>query len=309
MATNNSADTRADEDKQEAPLPPGTAVSERASSHGALAVMDFGDDAGLGIDGAGADEFVIPFLTVLQTNSPQCDDIEGVPGAKPGMLFNTATGELYDGRAGVVFLPVHRDHNFAEFVPRNLGGGFVGTHAPDDDLVLALRAKYGKFGRLYTSEKRTSDGMPAEGTEIQETFSLYGLLVDEATGLVQRVIVPFKSTQIRKYKAFVSRADGIRYQGTDGKPVKPPLWAHRWRITTVGESNKKGKFYGFALRLAGQAADGTELPIINSLVKRTDPLYASGREFYDLVVEGRVKADYAGAARTEGDGGEEDIPM
>ncbi len=136
---------------------------------GALQVMDFGEDAGLGMENTTADEFTIPFITVLQTNSPQCDENEGsyIPGAKAGMFYNTGTGELINGKDGFIFVPVARDHNFAEFTPRNLGGGFVGTHAPDDDLVIMLRAKFGKFGKMYTSDRKMPDGQPAEGTEVQ----------------------------------------------------------------------------------------------------------------------------------------------
>lgn len=280
---------------------------------GALAVMDFGDDAGVGIDGAGADELLIPFVVVLQKNSPQCDEEAGtaVPGARPGDFYNTATGQVYDGKRGVTGIPVHRDHNFAEFTPRNLGGGFVGTHAPDDDLVLQLRAKYGKFGRMYTSERKTPEGLPAEGTEVQETFYVYFIIVDEATGLTERVILAFKSTQIKKYKGWISRVDGIRYMGPSGQPIKPPLWAHRWRLTTVGEKNAKGSFSGVVVRLAAQNDDGTEMPLIHSLVKRSEPLYAQGREFYDLIAQGKAQADYGGVQKAEGEkeADDDDIPM
>lgn len=302
------ATTTAEDDKQ-----PGQDLTQHEPRAGALAVMDFGDDAGVGIDGAGADELLIPFITILQKNSPQCD-VEGgtaVPGAKPGDFFNTATGEIYDGKKGLVVVPVHRDHNFAEFTPRNLGGGFVGTHAPDDDLVLQLRARYGKFGKMFTSERKTPEGLPAEGTEVQETFYLYVLVEDTDTTLVQRAILPFKSTQIKKYKAWISRVDAIRYMSPDGKPVKPPLWAHKWRVTTVGEKNAKGSFSGYAVRLFAQNDDGTEKPLINSLIRRSETLYAQGREFYDLIAEGKAQADYSGAQKAEGDkpADDEEIPM
>jgi hypothetical protein len=275
-----------------------------------LTTYDFGDDAGRGLEGAGPDEFIIPFVTILASNSPQVKPARdgGVPGAAPGDFFNTATGELLSGETGFVFIPVARDHNYPEFIPRNLGGGFVGVHAPDEELVTSLRAKYGKFGRLYTSEARTSDGSPAEGTELQETFYLYGLLVDEGAGAFTRVILPFKSTQIRKYKGFISRADGFKYRTPDDKMVTPPLWAHRWRVTTRSESNKKGDFYGYVIRLAAQDEAGHELPVLRSLVPRSDPLYQAAREFYDLVTAGKVQADYAKAQDVTAEEDEE-IPM
>lgn len=281
------------------------AVRETSSQ---LATVDFGDDAGLGMEDVGRDEFIIPFLRVLQTNSPQVEDQAqgGLAGAKPGMVVNLGTNELLDGRTGFTFIPVHRDHNFVEFIPRNLGGGFVGIHDVDDPTVLQLRAEQGAFGKLFTSDKKTNEGLPAEGTEIGEQFYLYGLVVDDS-GFVGRVVIAFGSTQIKKYKGFIGRVDNIRYIGPDGNPVKPPLWAHRWRFTTVPESNKKGKFYGWAIGLAERNDDGTECPSVKSLVKRSDPLYTQGREFYDLIKGGGAKVDYAKAAEAEAEG--EEIPM
>lgn len=274
----------------------------------ALEVMDFGDDAGLGMEDVGRDEFIVPILRILQPLSPQCKPVAqgGLPGAKPGMIINTATNELYDGANGFVFVPVHRDHNFVEFIPRNLGGGFVGIHADDDPMILQLRAQQGQFGRLYTSDKKTSDGLPAEGTEIGEQFYLYGLVLDE-NGFASRVMIAFGSTQIKKYRGFISRVDTIRYIGPDNQQVKPPLWAHRWRLSTTYESNKKGEFYGWSIGLAERNDDGTEQPAIKSLVKRSDPLYTQGREFYDLIHTGGAKVDYAKAADAEAES--EEIPM
>lgn len=303
---NTKTETKHDEKKPEEERKDLTAPNQTG-----LAVVDFGDDAGAGTEDMGRDELIIPMLRVLQSNSPQCAEPRdgGLPGARPGMIINTATNELYPGDVGFIVVPVSREHTYPEFTPRNLGGGFLGVHAPDEDVVLALRAKFGKFGKLFTSDKKTPEGLPAEGTELQETYSLYVLLVDEASGLFVRAVIPFASTQIKKYKGLMSRIDGIRYLAPDGTPVKPPLWAHRWRATTVGEQNKKGKFYGWVLRLAAQDEHGTELPIIQSLLKRSDPLYQQAKAFYDLIQEGGARADYARAEGDDEGDPDNDIPM
>lgn len=290
-----------------------------------LATVDFGDDAGAGLEDMSREEQIIPFIRILQTNSPQVWDEDaktGTPGVKAGMFFNTATGETYDGGTkGLLFVPVSRDHNFVEFTPRNLGGGFVGVRSEDDPLVLELRAAQGQFGKLANgTTKRDNEGQPLDGTEITESYYLYGLLLEENepqiegetfaydTALASRVMLGFTSTQIKKYKGWVSRMDNFKYLGGDGKAKKPPMWAHVWRMTTTPEQNKKGKFRGWVISLAGKKPDGAEDSPIKSLIKLSNPIYAMGREFYDLIKGGKAKVDYA---KVGGDEPEEtdEIPM
>ena len=290
--------------KETAPLPveqPGTA----------LQVVDFGDDAGMGMEDVDKSEFKVPFLRILQTNSPQVKPLAegGLPGAQASMIFDTGSGQFWDGKEGLQFIPVHRDHNFVEYIPRNLGSGFVSIRAIDDPQVLELRTKQGAFGKLWTGTKRDNEGKLADGTEIAETFYLYGLTVD-ASGMTTRVIVPFTSTQIKKYQAFMRRTMDMKYVNPNSTkeaplpPMSPPIWAHRWRLGSVFEKNKKGEFYGWTLTLDAKKPDGSEAPFINSLIPRSNSLYKEARAFYDLLAAGKAKADY-----TKAEGATEEVPF
>lgn len=238
-----------------------------------LTIYDPGRDAGAGMENISRDEYAIPFIRVLDAKSPQCKPVAagGVPGAKAGSIFNVSTGEVYDGEKGIEFIPVHRDHNFGEWIPRDEsggGGGFVGIRAHDDPLVLELRAKNGQFGKLPTSD----------GHELVEAFYIYGLLV--ADGMASPVLISFTSTQIKKYKNFMTRVMGIQYQGPQGM-VRPPMWAHRWRLTTGYESKGTFSWYGWKIALV-------EEPPIKSRLKLNDPLYVQGRELYETIKSGRA---------------------
>ncbi len=71
---------------------------------GALALpFNYGDDSNSGWEGTDSSDFSIPFLAIFQAGSPQIKKKGGeyVEGAEEGMLYNTATGEIYDGDAGV----------------------------------------------------------------------------------------------------------------------------------------------------------------------------------------------------------------
>lgn len=269
----------------------------------ALAQADFGDDAGKGLENVSSSELTIPFLRILQSNNPQVKDVRegGIPGARPGMILNLATGELYDGIKGIPFVPVHRDHNYPEWTPRALGGGFVAIHDPEEPAILALRAKQGQFGKLTTATKFDGEGKPLDGTEFTETYYLYGLATDEYFG----ALVAFTSTQIKKYKTFMQRVTGFKYANPNGgAPVVPPMWAHKWLLQTVPEKNKKGDFYGWRLSLFIKNEDGSEAQYIKSLIPRSDPLYAQGKNLFGVIAEGKAKVDYAAA--TEREPGEDD---
>jgi hypothetical protein len=286
-----NAETPVVEEKKNVPAVPG-----QPKTGSAVQSYDYGQDTGAGTENVTGDEFQIPFLRILQALSPQCRPVAagGLAGAKPGMIFNAGTGEMFDGEKGIPFLPVHRDHNFVEFYPRppEGPGGFVGLHAPDAPKIVQLRAKHGKFGKLPSEDDK------GDTTEIGEAYYLYGLV---GLAMPAMVLVPFASTQIKKYKNFMARIIGIKYEGPDGKPVSPPLWAHRWNLTTVYETKGTNNFYGWSLTMAGDTAAEARLAT-------NDPLYVQGREFYNLIKTGQAKADYAKAAASA-EQGEEEIPM
>lgn len=271
-----------------------TSIATRAASDVAV-VEDFGADAGKGMENLDAGEYRIPFLRILDPKSPQCAPARaGGMGAKPGSLFNIATGELYDGEEGIEFIPCHRDHNFVEWKKRGQdgsGGGFVSIHDLDDPEVLRLRAEQGRFKKLQLR------GADDEDHEIAESFYLYGMLIDPY-GSLSRVILGFTGMQCKKYTAFVNRYDSIKYTvGLDeaGRPVmrKPPLWAHRWLIKTQYEKRGEQSWYGWVIELAARDKDGKEdRNSLRSLVPMSDSVYRAGAEFYELINTGRAEAEY-----------------
>ena len=266
----------------------GTNLPAAQTSGSALMVIDYGDDEGCGMENISRDEFKIPLMRILQSNSPQCKPVSagGTEGAVAGMIYNTATGEMWSGENGLLFIPVDRDHNYIEYVPRDAGGGFVGTYDIDDPVVGNLREKQGKFGKL------TMDS----GNELVETFYLFGLIIPPDGTTIQGV-VPFTSTQISKYQAFMTRYQSITYPNAAGKKVRPPLWAHRWKLGTVYQQNKKGQFFGWTLKLKSE-------PPVSCRMRLDDELYQQGRAFYELLKEGKARVEHsAGGGNPDGASG------
>lgn len=302
----------------------GSTAAEQPATGTDLMVVDFGADAGKGFENLKADEFAVPFMVMIQAGSPQVKpgNAKFIKGAQQGMFLKTSTGETFEAfepSDGVPFIPVVRDHYYAEFTPEDKGSGFIGIKSADDPEVLSLREKQGKFGILKTARE----------TELVEYYALYGLFPINP-GYIFRGIIRFKSTEIKKYQGFMETANGIRYpDGKGGFMIDaPPLWAHKWILTTKPEKKKEYDWIGMRLTLANGAtgrfpdpqkkgeADADYRARLASnpgprpaLIRPNDPLYIMAKEFSASIASGRVKADYEGAEQADGGGANEDIPF
>ena len=113
----------------------------------------FADDAGAGMEGAGAESFAIPFLMILQKLSPQVDETSGVAidGAKAGMIFENITRKLVDGKEGVIIIPCAYRRVFLHWSESK---GFQGELLPEE---VSQKRQAGEIverrGKLYVPDK------------------------------------------------------------------------------------------------------------------------------------------------------------
>lgn len=244
----------------------------------ALSVLDFSADAGHGMEGATQDAFAIPFLSVLQKGSPTVDEAlpTYVEGHKAGQLFENVSGQTFDGKAGVLFVPCAFRRVFVRWAPRDLGGGFKGEVSPEEVAELRAQGKIVEMdGRLLAP---LDDGTIHEKKcdRFSDTRNHYGLLVT-ADGGWRNVLISLASTQIKKSRMLMSMLAGVKLGGPSGM-YTPPTFANLVKLTTIGESNDKGSWFGVKFELAGQ-------------VQRAD-IYAAAKAFHAAVVKGAVTAKY-----------------
>lgn len=288
--TNNrrgaAATTGADEGAAN-PVPQDESKALMAATSNAVTTMaddsiDFAADAGAGMEGAGAEAFAIPFLKVLQSNSPEVDGTKPIEGAKAGMFLNTVTGELFDGREGVRFVPCVYQRRFLRWAPRGGAGqqGFRGELLPEE--VSQLR----NDGKLVEHENRLffplEDGKVDDKRcdRVTDTRSHFGLTLGK-DGTPAQVLMSLASTQIKKSKLLMS----LLNQQTvvkDGRHVPAPTFANVIRITTVKESNDRGSWYGVHFALDGKV--------------QSKAIYEAARNFHSSINAGQVKVNYADAA-------------
>lgn len=239
-----------------------------------LAVGGFEDYAGSGFENTSQDDYSIPFIGILQALSPQVQENDAL---RPGMIVNTVTGDVYESKTGFSFVPVTTLHNVVEFRPRDTGGGFVGVHDINSPVVVAAKNASTEYGSWKTPE----------GNELIETFNLYGMLIDnEGNGC--EVVLAFSGSKIKKYKGFLTKAKMIQFQRADGSRFPAPLFAHRYRFTTVLEKNTKGNFFNWNIAFDGEDARAARLSPDSTLVQRAV-------SFQQLLADGLAQANYTAA--------------
>jgi hypothetical protein len=198
----------------------------------------FEEDAGSGLENLTAEDLTIPRLKILQALSPEVNKRDGkyVEGAAAGDIINTVTKSLYTEDDGCVVLPVAYKRMFLEWQPRESGGGLVKQHL--DPNILS-----------QTTKDKTGADMLENGNYIQTSATHYGLVVDGDS--YQQVMIPMAGTQLKKSRTWNSVMASIKVQSSAGKVFTPPSYSHRYKLTTVAESNDRGTWFGWNIELAG----------------------------------------------------------
>lgn len=232
--------------------------------------------------GAGMEEFnaktMAPsFFRVLQTNSPEVDEAHAnfVNGAKAGMLFNTVTKELFDGKEGAIVIPCHFQRKQLRWAPRGSAQSYKG------EVTEVEAAEARAANKLVEYENRwyfTDDGKvdDKKNDRLVDTRIHYVLIVDKDGG-VKRAIFPLASTSIKPSSVWnAMQAD--RKITVGGKMITEPAMFNAYTVTTVRKSNDKGAWY---------------IPNFTWLRRNDSNLLRLGGEFHDALVSGAVEADLA----------------
>lgn len=224
------------------------------------AVQFFAEDANDGFDDLTAQDYAIPFFTVLQKMSPQLDNIEG---AKAGNIFNSVTEEC---ASSLKVIPCAYKREFIEWRPREQGGGYVGAHTIDASIVTSATRQ---DGRLVTRD----------GNLLVETANHFVLAITD-TG-IDKGLITMSSTQLKKNRRWNSLMGGIKLKDSNGNMFTPARYSHMYNMSTQLEQNDKGSWYGWVIDIAGPVED--------------KGLYQMAKEFGQSVSAGEVKT----AAPTE----------
>ncbi|MCP4897734.1 MAG: hypothetical protein GY906_12245 [bacterium] len=247
---------------------------------------------GQGFENQTNEDVAIPFLKLLQVNSPEVTDN---PDAEAGMFFNTVSQEAYPE---VQIVPAITQHVFVAWKPEDEGGGIVATYPANDDLVKAAKSRSTEFGKY-------EDG---NGNDLVETFYVAAILSveDETKGMC---MVAFTSTKIKAYKGIMARIRPFQIV-VDDKRISPPMFAHLLTMTTEHKRNAKGAFYVPVITPA--LNDEGKPDLTAGLLPTEDIRFRMGQELRRMIQDGTAKADLSSqeSERTpRAEDGDEDLPF
>jgi hypothetical protein len=231
-------------------------------------MIDYGADAGdLGFT---KDDLAVPFIRILQSNSPQLQrgNAKFVRDARAGDFFNSVTQDYFGGEEGILILPVHFVRSYTEWRPRESGGGLVQDHGSDEAIL-----------RQCQRTDKNKLVLP-NGNYINEAahYFVFQLLGD---GQYTQGILPFASTQWRKARTWNTVMSGMVTKTPQGmRPL--PMFATIWRLTTVAESNDAGDWMGYKITKHGPVHEHTDGRMV----------YEAARDFRQLVMSGAVQVKH-----------------
>jgi len=225
----------------------------------------FEEDAAKGLGNIGQQDLALPFLKILGQLSPEVNKRDGkyVEGAEPGMIYNSVSGDLYDGAKGIDVIPAFYKLEYVEWKDRGEGaGGPVAVHDSSSDIMSQTKA-----------DANYKDRLP-NGNYVEKTASHFVIITGDSP---TTALISMKSTQLKISRKWNSMMSGIKLKGKNGL-FTPASFSHIYRLKTTQMSNDKGTWFGWDVSKAGPITD--------------TGLYQQAKTFSESISKGSVKAKH-----------------
>ena len=225
----------------------------------------FEEDAAKGLGKIGQEDLALPFLKILGQLSPEVNKRDGkyVEGAEPGMIFNSVSGELYDGVKGINVIPAFYKLEYIEWKDRGEGPGApVAIYDSSSDIMSKTKP-----------DANYKDRLP-NGNYIEKTASHFVIITGDSPSTA---LISMKSTQLKISRKWNSMMSGIKLKGKNGL-FTPASFSHIYRLKTTQMSNDKGTWFGWEVSKVGPITDQS--------------LYQQAKTFSENISKGSVKAKH-----------------
>ena len=225
----------------------------------------FEDDAAKGLGSIGQEDLALPFLKILGQLSPEVNKRDGkyVEGAEPGMIYNSVSGDLYDGVKGIDVIPCFYKLEYIEWKDRGEGPGApVAIYDSSSDIMSKT-----------TPDANYKDRLP-NGNYIEKTASHFVIVSGDSPSTA---LISMKSTQLKISRKWNSMMSGIKMKGKNGL-FTPASFSHIYRLKTTQMSNDKGTWFGWEVSKVGPVTDQS--------------LYGQAKSFSENISKGNVKAKH-----------------
>ncbi len=238
-------------------------VTEKKSAP--LPANMFEDDAAKGLGAIGQEDLALPFLKILGQLSPEVNKRDGkyVEGAEPGMIYNSVSGELYDGVKGIDVIPCFYKLEYIEWKDRGEGlGAPVAIYDSSSDIMSKTKP-----------DANYKDRLP-NGNYIEKTASHFVIVAGDSPSTA---LISMKSTQLKISRKWNSMMSGIKMKGANGM-FTPASFSHIYKLKTTQMSNDKGTWFGWEVSKVGPVTD--------------KGLYDQAKGFSENISKGSVKAKH-----------------
>ena len=238
-------------------------VAEKKSA--GLPTNMFEDDAAKGLGAIGQEDLALPFLKILGQLSPEVNKRDGkyVEGAEPGMIFNSVSGELYDGVKGIDVIPCFYKLEYIEWKDRGEGlGAPIAIYDSSSDIMSKTKP-----------DANYKDRLP-NGNYIEKTASHFVIVSGDSPSTA---LISMKSTQLKISRKWNSMMSGIKMKGANGM-FTPASFSHIYKLKTTQMSNDKGTWFGWEVSKVGPITD--------------QQLYQQAKSFSESISKGAVKAKH-----------------
>ena len=225
----------------------------------------FEDDAAKGLGAIGQEDLALPFLKILGQLSPEVNKRDGkyVEGAEPGMIYNSVSGDLYDGVKGIDVIPCFYKLEYIEWKDRGEGPGApVAIYDSSSDIMSKTKP-----------DANYKDRLP-NGNYIEKTASHFVIVEGDSPSTA---LISMKSTQLKISRKWNSMMSGIKMNGKNGM-FTPASFSHIYRLKTTQMSNDKGTWFGWEVSKIGPVTDQS--------------LYGQAKSFSENISKGNVKAKH-----------------
>jgi hypothetical protein len=232
----------------------------------------FEEDAAKGLGDISQKDLALPFLKVLAQLSPEVNKRDGkyVEGAEAGMIYNSVTGELYNGVEGINVVPCFYKLEYVEWKDRGEGlGAPVAIYPSSSDIMSKTKP-----------DANYKDRLP-NGNYIEKTASHFVIILG---GSPSTALISMTRTQLKISRKWNSMMSGIKLKGKDGL-FTPASFSHIYKLKTTQMSNDKGTWFGWEVSKLGPVTDTA--------------MYQQAKTFSENISKGSIKAKH-GADKPKG---------
>lgn len=247
-----------------------TAVEEVKST--AVATINFEEDANLGHEEITIMDKKIPYINLLQTNSPMVDedDPEYIESAKAGSIFITDSKTIVN--EPLVIIPCGYKKQFVEWVPREQGGGLVGIHLPDAPIV--------KNATLVQDSNKKKFLQAENGNTLVETAQFF--VLTNYNGSWNWAVLNMSGTKWSAARDLNTLSTTRKIPGTD---KYYPTFAGVYELSTYKDQNKNGdKYYNYKVTFKNIIDDA-------DVYQKAKELYSLHRNFNVTPVEDATESE------------------